>query len=333
MVSEEEQKNADASHTYEITIKFDLGNIKKKLGQIKEKLAPETRTLEDVNAAMEENRQLQADRDHKEPKTLAENGAQMAENAAGAVAGAVKRFPKLLKKKNDLPAESVVLSEEESMALDADIVQLEGEAVEEGRLAAKLEGVKAALPEKANKASRLLLNVIIVVFCIGIAYFLASFVTDYIVHQTTVEGESMEPTLADGDSVLVQRLSYYFRDPERYDVVVFPVGYEDTDGKDIYYIKRVIGLPGETVQIIDGSVYINGSKLTGDKYALSDILESGIAEKPLVLGENQYFVMGDNRNMSTDSRNSYVGLVNKNDIIGEAWICTWPLSHFGSLKR
>ena len=142
----------------------------------------------------------------------------------------------------------------------------------------------------------------------------------------------MEPTLTDGDTVVIQRLSYYFSEPERYDVVVFPVTYEEEEGKDTYYIKRVIGMPGETVQIIDGSVYIDGEQLKDDKYAVSDILDAGIAASPLVLGEGQYFVMGDNRNMSTDSRNSYVGLVSRRNIIGEAWICTWPLNHFGSLR-
>ena len=176
-------------------------------------------------------------------------------------------------------------------------------------------------------------TVVIIAFCIGIAYFLASFVTTYVAHQTTVEGESMEPTLTDGDSVIIQRLSYYFADPKRYDVVVFPVSYDDGTAKKTYYIKRVIGLPGETVQIIDGSVYINNEKLDDDVYGAAAINEAGIAENPLVLGENQYFVMGDNRNMSTDSRNSYVGLVNKNDIIGEAWLCTWPLNHFGGVKK
>ncbi|WP_455057298.1 signal peptidase I, partial [Jutongia sp.] len=113
----------------------------------------------------------------------------------------------------------------------------------------------------------------------------------------------------------------------------FPVNYDDGTSKKTYYIKRVIGLPGETVQIIDGSVYINNEKLDDDVYGAATINEAGIAENPLVLGENQYFVMGDNRNMSTDSRNSYVGLVNKNDIIGEAWLCTWPLNHFGGVKK
>jgi signal peptidase I len=327
-----QEAEKDDNHTVEITIKFDFSSFKKKLGALKTKLAPEPRTLEDVNAAMEENRQLQQERENQEPKSFVENSTQIAGKAAGAAADAIKKIPSFHKKKQETIVDAA-LDAEDVQTLDAEISQLEGEAVQDSPLVSKLEDVKAALPEKANKASKWLTNLIIILFCVGIAYFLASFVTNYVAHQTTVEGESMEPTLSDGDSVIIQRLSYYFRDPERYDVVVFPVHYEESSGEKTYYIKRVIGLPGETVQIIDGSVYINGSKLTSDKYAVSDILEAGIAEKPLVLGDDQYFVMGDNRNMSTDSRNSYVGLVNKNDIVGEAWICTWPLSHFGSIKQ
>lgn len=327
-VTENPAGAAGDRHTYEITIKFDMGGIKKKFGKLKEKLAPETRTIEDVNAAMEVNRQLQAERQNQDPKTFAENGAAVAEKAAGAV----KKLPNLLKKK-PIPVGGEAPLDDNGNSMEAQVVQLEGEAVDENGLMAKLQDVKEGIPQKASQASRLVTNLVILAFCIGIAYCLASFVTTFIAHPSPVEGESMEPTLSDGDTVIIQRLSYYFSNPKRFDVVVFPVNYEDSEEQDTYYIKRVIGLPGETVQIIDGSVYINGSKLANDKYALSDILEAGIAEKQLVLGDNQYFVMGDNRNMSTDSRNSYVGLVNKNDIIGEAWICTWPLRHFGSLKR
>jgi signal peptidase I len=330
-------------NTFEITIKFNAGSFKKKLGALKKKLAPEPRTLEDVNAAMEENRQLQQERSQQRDGSLGENsvgeheseGKSLLENGtqiAGKAANVVKKFPSLLKKENPAEAGGEILDAPFG-AMDAEIATLEGEPAEESLLASKLEDVKSALPQTTKKASKLLTNVIILLFCVGIAYFLASFVTNYVAHQTTVEGESMEPTLSDGDSVIIQRLTYYFKSPERYDVVVFPVHYDNSAGEKTYYIKRVIGLPGETVQIIDGSVYINGSQLTSDKYAVSDIQESGIAEKPLVLGDNQYFVMGDNRNMSTDSRNSYVGLVNKNDIVGEAWLCTWPLSHFGSIKK
>ena len=337
----EETKSMDApeeqDHTVEITIKLDVAGIKKKFSDFKKKLAPEERTLEEVNAAMEENRHLQAEKQQEKAESAAEKGAKLAQKTAVAASSMGKKLSGMLHKKPEEAAtmemDGVANAETEAQAMDGEIVQLEGEAVEENRFAEKLNDLKEVIPQKAGKVTDWVTTVVIIAFCIGIAYFLASFVTTYVAHQTTVEGESMEPTLTDGDSVIIQRLSYYFADPKRYDVVVFPVSYDDGTAKKTYYIKRVIGLPGETVQIIDGSVYINNEKLDDDVYGAAAINEAGIAENPLVLGENQYFVMGDNRNMSTDSRNSYVGLVSKNDIIGEAWLCTWPLNHFGGVKK
>lgn len=337
----EETKSMDApeeqDHTVEITIKLDVAGIKKKFSDFKKKLAPEERTLEEVNAAMEENRHLQAEKQQEKAESAAEKGAKLAQKTAVAASSMGKKLSGMLHKKPEEAAtmemDGVANAETEAQAMDGEIVQLEGEAVEENRFAEKLNDLKEVIPQKTGKVTDWVTTVVIIAFCIGIAYFLASFVTTYVAHQTTVEGESMEPTLTDGDSVIIQRLSYYFVDPKRYDVVVFPVSYDDGTAKKTYYIKRVIGLPGETVQIIDGSVYINNEKLDDDVYGAAAINEAGIAENPLVLGENQYFVMGDNRNMSTDSRNSYVGLVNKNDIIGEAWLCTWPLNHFGGVKK
>ena len=337
----EETKSMDApeeqDHTVEITIKLDVAGIKKKFSDFKKKLAPEERTLEEVNAAMEENRHLQAEKQQEKAESAAEKGAKLAQKTAVAASSMGKKLSGMLHKKPEEAAtmemDGVANAETEAQAMDGEIVKLEGEAVEENRFAEKLNDLKEVIPQKAGKVTDWVTTVVIIAFCIGIAYFLASFVTTYVAHQTTVEGESMEPTLTDGDSVIIQRLSYYFADPKRYDVVVFPVSYDDGTAKKTYYIKRVIGLPGETVQIIDGSVYINNEKLDDDVYGAAAINEAGIAENPLVLGENQYFVMGDNRNMSTDSRNSYVGLVNKNDIIGEAWLCTWPLNHFGGVKK
>ena len=337
----EETKSMDApeeqDHTVEITIKLDVAGIKKKFSDFKKKLAPEERTLEEVNAAMEENRHLQAEKQQEKAESAAEKGAKLAQKTAVAASSMGKKLSGMLHKKPEEAAtmemDGVANAETEAQAMDGEIVQLEGEAVEENRFAEKLNDLKEVIPQKVGKVTDWVTTVVIIAFCIGIAYFLASFATTYVAHQTTVEGESMEPTLTDGDSVIIQRLSYYFVDPKRYDVVVFPVSYDDGTAKKTYYIKRVIGLPGETVQIIDGSVYINNEKLDDDVYGAAAINEAGIAENPLVLGENQYFVMGDNRNMSTDSRNSYVGLVNKNDIIGEAWLCTWPLNHFGGVKK
>ena len=150
------------------------------------------------------------------------------------------------------------------------------------------------------------------------------FVVHFVGQRTTVNGSSMYPTLEDGDSLIVDKLTYRFSNPERYDIVVFPFRYQE----DTYYIKRIIGLPGETVQIIGGQVYING-ELQEDDYGWGNIEKAGLASEPITLGENEYFVLGDNRNNSSDSREPSIGNVEKGSIIGKAWMRTWPLYKFG----
>ena len=150
----------------------------------------------------------------------------------------------------------------------------------------------------------------------------------FVVQRTVVSGGSMNPTLQDMDNVLVDKLSYRFGQIERFDIVVFEVPYE----KGTYYIKRVIGLPGETVQIIDGQVYINGEFLD-EHYGKEEILYPQRAEEPVTLGEDEYFVMGDNRNNSSDSRDPIVGNVKRSQIIGKAWIRIFPFDKIGILKH
>lgn len=188
-----------------------------------------------------------------------------------------------------------------------------------------------ARPTSESTGLRLVNNILVLGVCVLLAYFIASAVTHYVAHQTWVEGDSMEPTLSNGDSIIIQKVSYYLSSPKRYDVVVFPITGMDSSGKnvDTYYVKRVIGLPGETVQIKDGKVYINDALLEDDKYCLSEILDGGNAAIPITLKEDEYFVLGDNRNMSTDSRSDFVGLVHREDIIGEVFMRIWPFSHFG----
>lgn len=135
----------------------------------------------------------------------------------------------------------------------------------------------------------------------------------YAVQETHVTGNSMSPCLRNGESVLVDKIAYQRKEPERYDVVVFRYLYE----ADSYYIKRIIGLPGETVQIKDGSVHIDGEKLE-DPFGGIEIVDAGRAAKPVQLKEDEYFVMGDNRNYSTDSREDKVGNVRRQQILGKA---------------
>lgn len=154
------------------------------------------------------------------------------------------------------------------------------------------------------------------------------FVVTFVGQRTEVSGSSMETTLSDKDQLIVDKMTYRFRDPKRYDIVVFPYQYQD----NTYYIKRIIGLPGETVQILSGMVYIDGMRL--DEHYGKEMMENpGIAEEPLTLDENEYFVLGDNRNNSSDSRASDVGLIHRKDLIGRAWIRVWPLSQIGVIHH
>ncbi len=138
----------------------------------------------------------------------------------------------------------------------------------------------------------------------------------YVGQRTEVSGDSMNDTLHDGDSLWIDKLSYRFKDPERFDIVVFP--YEEEE--DTYYIKRIIGLPGETVYIDeDGVIYINDEPLE-ENYGKEVIEENhrGLAAEPITLGDDEYFVMGDNRNNSRDSRLSDVGNIHKDKFVGKA---------------
>ena len=149
-------------------------------------------------------------------------------------------------------------------------------------------------------------------------------IVTYVGQRTKVSGDSMQATLQDGDNLIVDKISYRFRDPKRFEIIVFPYRYAE----DTYYIKRIIGLPGETVQIIDGYVYING-ELLEENYGLEVMNNAGNAANPIELGEDEYFVLGDNRNRSADSRESSVGVLHRDELIGRAWVRIWPLKSIG----
>lgn len=152
----------------------------------------------------------------------------------------------------------------------------------------------------------------------------------YVGQRTVVRGDSMENTLVNGENLIMDKISYRFSDPKRFDIVIFP-GPEEF-GEHPYYIKRIIGLPGETVQIKDGLVYIDGGVLTEDVYGITDYIEEAHdAVRPITLGEDEYFCLGDNRPVSFDSRYPEVGPVTRSEIIGKVWIRIWPFSKFGSV--
>lgn len=133
--------------------------------------------------------------------------------------------------------------------------------------------------------------------------------------RTNVIGNSMEPNLFAGEEILIDRMIYNISEPDRKDIIVFqPNGNLDSH----YYVKRVIGLPGETLQIIDGYVYIDGV-LYDEEGAYDKIADPGLLVNEITLSEDEFIVLGDNRNFSEDSRSGNIGVVKKSYIIGKAW--------------
>lgn len=169
-----------------------------------------------------------------------------------------------------------------------------------------------------------IIYLLLIVVCIYV-------VPTYVLQRTVVSGESMEDTLHHGESLLVDKLSYRFSDPKRYDIIVF---YPKGRDVDEYYVKRIFGLPGETIQIKNNEIFINGSKIE-DTYGKDAMDEAGLAEKPYKLGEDEYFVLGDHRSLSLDSRTTpdedsdAPGPVKFENIAGKVILRIWPLSKFG----
>lgn len=158
--------------------------------------------------------------------------------------------------------------------------------------------------------------------------FLTYIMLTYVCKKTEVEGESMETTLFDGQQLMMDKLTYRFKEPRRFDIVVFPYQH----GKRTLFVKRIIALPGESIRIDnEGIIYINGEELK-ESYGTEAIEDPGIAIAELTLGDDEFFVLGDNRNYSIDSRFVEVGNVKKSDILGRVLFRIWPLDTIGFVK-
>ncbi|MDD3173921.1 MAG: signal peptidase I [Herbinix sp.] len=158
-----------------------------------------------------------------------------------------------------------------------------------------------------NKVVREIISWVMV---IAIAFAAATFINKVIIFKVEVPTGSMENTIMIGDRVITLRLSYLFKDPQRGDIIVFPF----PDDEKVDYIKRIIGLPGDTVEGIDGYVYINGEKL--EESYVTSTLDNNFG--PYVVPEDSYFMMGDNRDISEDSRYWDNKFVKRSKIIGKA---------------
>ena len=162
------------------------------------------------------------------------------------------------------------------------------------------------------------------------ALCLAAMVGIFLCGRAQVNGRAMEPLLASGDEVLIDRLTYAFTEPQRLDIVYFET--TDSSGNSRRLIRRIIGMPGEHVQIVNGRVKINGENLVLSG-GLDRAVLAGLAEHEIILDDDEYFVMGDNRDNSEDSRFESIGNMKRKELTGKVWIRIAPFARFGFLKE
>lgn len=227
------------------------------------------------------------------------------------------------------------MDEQETVKEERDITEnVQMEAMQEENASRNEETPSEKKSKPKNKVKEIIKELLFYVILFVVVLYV---IPNYVGTRTVVDGESMENTLQDKDSVLLDKLTYRFNDPKRFDIIVFyhfdDINNQDKHDKDAYefYVKRVIGLPGETVQIIGETIYINGEALK-EHFGKDPIDDSGIAEQPITLGKDEYFVLGDNREISKDSRDPEVGPVKEKWIAGKVKYRIYPFRSFGTVK-
>lgn len=183
------------------------------------------------------------------------------------------------------------------------------------------------LENRKEARKQLIYKILLTVVEIAIVIFAGFAITHIGMVTYTVSGQSMAPTLKNGDKILVNKISYHLHSVKRNDVVVV----EQSGSEHNYYTSvRIIGLPGEKVQIKDGKVYIDGNKLN-EKYHFPKMENGGLALEAFTLDDNEYFALCDNRNNCEDSRNANIGNIMKENVVGKAWIRTNGLELIGHI--
>ena len=174
----------------------------------------------------------------------------------------------------------------------------------------------------------LLREIIMWVFQIGIVCLLAFVFVYYFGQYVSVIGDSMNPELKNGNITLISKAAYSMGTPKRGDVIAFkPNGHENSH----YYIKRIVALPGETIEVLEGKIVVNGREIK-ERYETTEIDELGLLSEPVVLKNNEYFVLGDDRQNSEDSRSADIGTVKRSEIDGKVWFVVSPGKTFGFVR-
>lgn len=174
------------------------------------------------------------------------------------------------------------------------------------------------LDDTSVNQRKIITSILITLIEIAIVVLAAFLIVRYGLERMTMSGNGMEPTVKDDDSILINKMSYKLHSVKRNDVVVLR---QNGSEHNYYVVQRVIGLPGEKVKITNGEVYIDG-KVLDEKYDFPLMKNGGLALDEITLDDDEYFVLGDNRNDCEDSRNASMGNVLKGDIVGKAWIRT-----------